>query len=321
MAFRRFRYFLVAAEELNLQKAAQRLFISQQALSIHIQKLEEEYGVQLFERRPRLRLTLAGEHMVEHCRRLLEDDRLMTDDLTGIGKSSAGKITIGIGLTRGHIFIPPIWSEFHRVFPNISIAAKTVTNLKMEEGLMRGEIDLYIGANTLKIAPFRYVPLASEMLCCIVHRSVLREYGVNDVDRLLSDAARRFDLREFLRLAKFPYVLMPQTHRTRIQLDRFFYEAGIVPDIVCECNSITMLWEMCCRGCGVGFLPPFMLYDPHVTAALDPDLCIFPIYEPELIFDVDIVRLAAREPSRAISEFIRVTQNVYRRYSQIILHL
>lgn len=54
------KYFIVTAEELNISKAAERLFISQQALSSQIGQLEQHYGVKLFERRPNLALTYAA---------------------------------------------------------------------------------------------------------------------------------------------------------------------------------------------------------------------------------------------------------------------
>lgn len=52
MNLKSIEYFLAAAEEMNITRAAERLFISQQALSSHLKRLEEEYGVPLFERRP-----------------------------------------------------------------------------------------------------------------------------------------------------------------------------------------------------------------------------------------------------------------------------
>ena len=64
MNLRSLEYFLIAAEELNFTRASERLFITQQALSSHIKRLEEEYNIQLFERRPALHLTLEGEQMV-----------------------------------------------------------------------------------------------------------------------------------------------------------------------------------------------------------------------------------------------------------------
>ena len=49
-----FRYFLVVAKELSFTKAAEKLFISQQSLSAHVQRLEQYYGVELFQRKPLL---------------------------------------------------------------------------------------------------------------------------------------------------------------------------------------------------------------------------------------------------------------------------
>ena len=60
MNLRSLEYFLAAAEELNFTRAAERLFITQQALSSHISKLEEYYGVRLFDRGIPMTLTDAG---------------------------------------------------------------------------------------------------------------------------------------------------------------------------------------------------------------------------------------------------------------------
>ena len=64
MNFRNLEYFLAAAEEKNITRAAKKLYISQQSLSEHIAKLEDELGVPLFERTPNLKLTYAGEKHV-----------------------------------------------------------------------------------------------------------------------------------------------------------------------------------------------------------------------------------------------------------------
>lgn len=60
MPLRTLRYFLTAAEEMNFRRAAERLYITQQSLSAHIQRLERQYDVILFERKPRLMLPPRG---------------------------------------------------------------------------------------------------------------------------------------------------------------------------------------------------------------------------------------------------------------------
>lgn len=71
MNLKSIEYFLVTVEEMNITRAAERLFISQQALSSHLKRLEDEYGVCLFDRKPSLRLTLEGEQMAFYGKRIV----------------------------------------------------------------------------------------------------------------------------------------------------------------------------------------------------------------------------------------------------------
>lgn len=71
MSIRSLSYFLTAAEEMNFTTAAQKLYITQQTLSSHIKRLESEYGVALFNRRPHLSLTPEGERMVRYATRIV----------------------------------------------------------------------------------------------------------------------------------------------------------------------------------------------------------------------------------------------------------
>ena len=79
MNFRNLQYFLAATEEKNFTHAARRLYISQQSLSGHVAKLEEELGVPLFERGPELKLTYAGERLALIARQIcsLEQEILL----------------------------------------------------------------------------------------------------------------------------------------------------------------------------------------------------------------------------------------------------
>lgn len=90
MEFRELRYFLAVAEELHFGRAARRLHISQPPLTHHIQKLEADLGVRLFDRSPRsVSLTAAGAAMVEEARKIVGD----IDELRGaVQRARHGKI-------------------------------------------------------------------------------------------------------------------------------------------------------------------------------------------------------------------------------------
>ena len=71
-----FQMFLLAARELNFSRAAELAYVTPQCLSDHIRRIEEHYGVTLFTRRPKLRLTAEGETMLRYLTRIraLEGD-------------------------------------------------------------------------------------------------------------------------------------------------------------------------------------------------------------------------------------------------------
>ena len=89
-------YFVEVAKDLSITGAAQRLYLSQQALSLQIQKLERYYGVTLFERQPRFRLTSAGELLLEGAQKILRENDAIVNSLAEISESHAGTLRIGI---------------------------------------------------------------------------------------------------------------------------------------------------------------------------------------------------------------------------------
>ena len=100
--------FAAAAEELNFTRAAKRLFISQQALSSHISKLEEYYGVRLFDRGIPMTLTDAGRALQKHAREILSSVDDYAREVQDIKNFRQGELTVGIPVTRGTIMLPPV---------------------------------------------------------------------------------------------------------------------------------------------------------------------------------------------------------------------
>ena len=108
MNLRSIEYFLVVAEELNVTRAAERLVISQQALSSHIKRLEDEYNVELFYRKPVFRLTPAGQQMVFFGKQILQSEASMRAAFSDITENARATLRFGISRMRADIFFPMI---------------------------------------------------------------------------------------------------------------------------------------------------------------------------------------------------------------------
>ena len=114
-------YFSEAAKDLNFTKTAQRLFISQQTLSNHIARLEEAYQVKLFERKPRLMLTSAGETLLSFARDYKTSEENLKAQLTDISQRESAQLRIGCTPHRTSIVMPILAEEFAQRYPNVEL--------------------------------------------------------------------------------------------------------------------------------------------------------------------------------------------------------
>ena len=114
-------YFVELAKELHVTNTAQKLYISQQNLSQHIQRLEQYYGVTLFHRKPKLALTYAGEQLYASAVRILSEEHELINRLSEISEKNAGSLKVGIPSYRAQICLPYILPKFYEKWPNVTI--------------------------------------------------------------------------------------------------------------------------------------------------------------------------------------------------------
>ena len=138
-------YFTVAAEELNITRAAAKLYISQQSLSEHIRKLEKQYDAVFFTRGGRLALTSQGERMLEYAREVLEADRDLYVALRDADRASRIRLNIGMTSTRGSVFLPRIFETFRKRCPHAVLSITSGNFEYIEQQYQLEKIELYTG--------------------------------------------------------------------------------------------------------------------------------------------------------------------------------
>jgi LysR family transcriptional regulator, transcriptional activator of the cysJI operon len=135
--------FITVAEEQNFTRAAEKLHISQPAISQHIQNLERRLDVKLLDRSNKyVRLNQAGQVVYHHAKDILklygQMDRLVKD----LKNDASGSLTIGSSLSFGEYVLPHMLVEFRKRYPKV-IPTITVENTRaVVEGVARGALDI-----------------------------------------------------------------------------------------------------------------------------------------------------------------------------------
>lgn len=164
----RLQVFHTVARRLNFTKAAEELFITQPAVSKHIQELEQHFKVKLFERNgTKIRLTTAGDILLQHTGRLLNVYHSLELDMNSLAQPHSGKIRIGASTTVAQYVLPGVLAAFHRRFTGSSIELTVNNTEQIEHLLQQQKNDLGIIEGRSRNALFKYTPFVKDELVLV----------------------------------------------------------------------------------------------------------------------------------------------------------
>jgi DNA-binding transcriptional LysR family regulator len=145
MKFRHLEYFVAAAEELNFTHAADRLHVSQPPFSKQIHDLEDELGIEFFERqRKGVALTPAGKSFLIDARRILEDCETSIRKAQRISRGEIGELAIGYISAMTHDFLGKALEVWRLNSPGIVVDCIEMDSVSQERALLEGRISVGI---------------------------------------------------------------------------------------------------------------------------------------------------------------------------------
>src|SRR5687767_2086529 len=143
MELRHLRYFVAVAEELHFGRAAVRLHVSQPPLSQQIKALEEELGVQLFQRtRRHVELTDAGRALLPEARAALEQAERAQRVAREAGAGARGRLVIGFVTSASYSVLPAAVRALRRAWPSVEVTLREMVPSAQLEALEWREIDV-----------------------------------------------------------------------------------------------------------------------------------------------------------------------------------
>ena len=265
MNFQNMEYFLMAAETGNITRAAERLHISQQALSDCISRLESELGCRLFERRQGLELTYSGRQYRAAVERMLDLQKQTVVLLNDINDNSRGELRIGISYTRGQAILPMVLPEFVHQFPLVELSVQEDSTQMLESLLERGEIDVMIGFAPFRIDRAESFPLMRDRLHLIIPKGLLRDRWETEEQIKAHLSVFRAD-HDIALFRDFPFVMLKEGDRIRTIMDQVFKQAHIKPLIKFETNNTQTAMALAAEGIGIAVCPELYLNSNYVAS-------------------------------------------------------
>ena len=237
-------YFQELSKDLNMTKTAQRLYISQQTLSNHIQRLEQYYGTQLFYRKPSLSLTCAGEFVLAFAQVVAKEARNLKDILSDIEHQERGSLRIGASMARGTQFLPRILPQFRQRYPQVEMRFVEGLSSNLERQIAGGELDFAI------VISDRYGPemvehefLRDQTYLCVPDALFHQYYTQEEIVAIKARSAQGANLLDF---ARIPFSMM--TNRLGNRVRECFLREGIQPNIFFTAPSTAQILPLCSMG-------------------------------------------------------------------------
>lgn len=143
MDFQWINTFVTAAQCGNFRRAAELLYISQPSVTVHIQQLEKQLGVQLFEREgKKVKLTEAGRSYYIHAQELLSFYEKGLEDLASFSQGYKTKLSLGISPLIADTILPFVIKSYTNKHPNVEIEIKILDSIHIEDAIIKEEVDL-----------------------------------------------------------------------------------------------------------------------------------------------------------------------------------
>jgi LysR family transcriptional regulator, benzoate and cis,cis-muconate-responsive activator of ben and cat genes len=243
MDLKHLRAFVAVAESLSFSRAAQRLHVSQPALSKQIRLLEEDLEAKLFVRdRRSVCLTSVGKEILSDAESLL----LSADDLKHRAQAAtggaAGRLRMGFVASATPEIIPQITLALHKAFPNVGLHLRNTPTVQQVDGLHERSMDVGIVRLPLREPGIAVFPLSVEPFAIVLSRQhPLRRNGQITMRDLQEEAFVAYSER-----------LAPEFLQHWTGLCR---KAGFTPRITQEVAEMETAVALVSAGLGVAVVP------------------------------------------------------------------
>ena len=252
MNTRQIKYALMLYENLNFSTVADKLGITQPALSKQIHNLEDELGIRLFDRSTSpLTVTPAGEHFFVHAKEILYREDQLLKSMEEFKSGERGSLVIGVSPFRCQYLLPRVVKEFKEKYPDVQVVLREAGTDILRKETAEGKFDFSIVNLPVDEAVLDVTPIEADVLVLAVPKEMAKKLP-NSEQIDLSDCENL----EFVTLGK--------SQEMRQLLEKSCSTCGFSPKISAEVVGISTAFSLCLEGVGATLIP--LQYVEHLGA-------------------------------------------------------
>ena len=260
MEIRQLEYFLMVSKVNSFTRAAERLYVSQPAVTNAVRSLEDELGIRLFDRSQKhVLLTTEGKIFCAHVEQVMQGISNTINEINALKDLNSGVLRLGSTPFVGMASTVRLIKGFVESYPNIRISIREDTTETLQKLLLEDGLDMAILFEELELNALSYIELAREevIVCCS------RQHRF-----------RRFNSISISELRDENLILPGHESSYRRKIDRAFAKENFKPRIVLSSDPIQMLKGLVAEDCGITLLPESLReFDQQLaTVALEPPI-------------------------------------------------
>jgi DNA-binding transcriptional LysR family regulator len=241
---RQVRMFLVLARTGSFTLAARELHVTQSGVSHSIKALERDVGCRLFDRLgKKVVLTQAGEQLLHHASKILQEMEQARESLARLGKWGRGRLRLGSTTTACQHILPLVMSQFKESFPDHAITIEPGDTPALVSGLLRHRLDLALSLDPGNEPQLDVQPLFTDELKFVVGPTH-PWWEARKVDRA--------------QIPRQSYILYSKSSITFRLIEEYFRREQMVLNTVIELGSMEATKELVKLGLGVSILAPWI---------------------------------------------------------------
>lgn len=257
MDIRQLSYFNEIVKHGSFTIAAEALHITQPTISKAIKNMEEEIGEVVFVRDGKhIRLTDVGEVILKHANPIITQFEQLSLELADMTYLNSGKLTIGLPPMAGARFFPSVIKQFYEKYPGITINVVEAGAAKIEQAIIKGELDAGVILWPIDENIYHHFPLATEKLKVIVHP-----------DHPLAQS----DQVKLEQLEPESFIMFNQEFALHDHILEACIAKGYKPKIIAESTQWDFIGQMVAANLGIAMLPQSIskLLDKNQVKAVD----------------------------------------------------